>query len=484
MQETVTDFTFNDEDLFFNEGETLIFEDGDQEDEELDHSANSWNIMIVDDDAQVHQVTKLALQSMKFEDKTLNFTSAYSAEEAKRLIAHHPDTAIILLDVVMESNDSGLDVAKHIREVLKNEGVRIILRTGQPGQVSEDSVISNYDINDYKVKTELTQQKLLNTIMFALRSYRDVMKLDTYKKKLVELTNDFAKYDTERKVTDEQLEQAIVQHAALEAISKERDQLLKENKLLNKQSQRLTKLNTDKNRLFAIIAHDLKEPFQPLLGYSEILRSLINEATRSELKDMSDQIHHSAKNLYHLLENLLQWSRTQLRGMAPKAEKIQLQGLINENFAILNENAKNKQITLRHTVAEDFLVYADRHLLNAVLRNLISNALKFSLTGNEVTISAKRSWNWRNQEGPTELVEVLVSDTGVGISPKDLKKLFKINSDHTTLNTTNKLGSKGLGLILCKEMIELNGGEIWIESQLGKGTTVRFTLPVEGGADS
>ena len=170
--------------------------------------------------------------------------------------------------------------------------------------------------------------------------------------------------------------------------------------------------------------------------------------------------------------------------MAPKAEKIQLQGLINENFAILNENAKNKEITLRNTVAEDFLVYADRHLLNAVLRNLISNALKFSLTGNEVTISAKRSWNWRNQEGPTELVEVLVSDTGVGISPKDLKKLFKINSDHTTLNTTNKLGSKGLGLILCKEMIELNGGEIWIESQLGKGTTVRFTLPVEGGADS
>ena len=484
MQETVTDFTFNDEDLFFNEGETLIFEDDDQEDEDLDHSPNSWNIMIVDDDAQVHQVTKLALQSIKFEDKTLNFTSAYSAEEAKRLIAHHPDTAIILLDVVMESNDSGLEVAKHIREVLKNEGVRIILRTGQPGQVSEDSVISNYDINDYKVKTELTQQKLLNTIMFALRSYRDVMKLDTYKKKLVELTNDFAKYDTERKVTDEQLEQAIVQHAALEAISKERDQLLKENKWLNKQSQRLTKLNTDKNRLFAIIAHDLKEPFQPLLGYSEILRSLVNEATRSELKDMSDQIHHSAKNLYHLLENLLQWSRTQLRGMAPKAEKIQLQGLINENFAILNENAKNKQITLRNTVAEDFLVYADRHLLNAVLRNLISNALKFSLTGNEVTISAKRSWNWRNQEGPTELVEVLVSDTGVGISPKDLKKLFKINSDHTTLNTTNKLGSKGLGLILCKEMIELNGGEIWIESQLGKGTTVRFTLPVEGGADS
>ena len=484
MQETVTDFTFNDEDLFFNEGETLIFEDDDQEDEDLDHSPNSWNIMIVDDDAQVHQVTKLALQSIKFEDKTLNFTSAYSAEEAKRLIAHHPDTAIILLDVVMESNDSGLEVAKHIREVLKNEGVRIILRTGQPGQVSEDSVISNYDINDYKVKTELTQQKLLNTIMFALRSYRDVMNLDTYKKKLVELTNDLAKYDTERKVTDEQLQQLIVQQAALEAISKERDQLLKENKWLNKQSQRLTKLNTDKNRLFAIIAHDLKEPFQPLLGYSEILRSLVNEATRSELKDMSDQIHHSAKNLYHLLENLLQWSRTQLRGMAPKAEKIQLQGLINENFAILNENAKNKQITLRNTVAEDFLVYADRHLLNAVLRNLISNALKFSLTGNEVTISAKRSWNWRNQEGPTELVEVLVSDTGVGISPKDLKKLFKINSDHTTLNTTNKLGSKGLGLILCKEMIELNGGEIWIESQLGKGTTVRFTLPVEGGADS
>lgn len=138
----------------------------------------SWKILIVDDEPEVHVVTRLALSDFQFQHKTLSFLNAYSGEEAKALLAEHSDIAIVLLDVVMETDDAGLQVARYIRETLNNQHVRIIMRTGQPGQAPERQVIVDYDINDYKSKTELTAQKLFTVIMSSLRSYRDIMSLE------------------------------------------------------------------------------------------------------------------------------------------------------------------------------------------------------------------------------------------------------------------------------------------------------------------
>ncbi|RZD22451.1 MULTISPECIES: response regulator [unclassified Pseudoalteromonas] len=138
----------------------------------------SWKVIIVDDEPEVHAVTKLALSDFEFQDKRLEFISAYSGEEAKEVIEQHPDAAIVLLDVVMETDDAGLKVAKFIRETAKNNHIRIILRTGQPGQAPERQVIVNYDINDYKSKTELTAQKLFTVVMSSLRSYRDILSIE------------------------------------------------------------------------------------------------------------------------------------------------------------------------------------------------------------------------------------------------------------------------------------------------------------------
>jgi diguanylate cyclase len=138
-------------------------------------SPNSWNVIIVDDEPDVHRATQLALNNIQFENRKLTFLSAYSGKEAKELLTiAHSDAALILLDVVMETNDAGLKVVQYIREELKNQQVRIILRTGHPGEAPEESVILNYDINDYKLKIELTRQKLLTTAIAALRSYRDI----------------------------------------------------------------------------------------------------------------------------------------------------------------------------------------------------------------------------------------------------------------------------------------------------------------------
>ncbi|WP_215395533.1 response regulator [Rheinheimera oceanensis] len=149
----------------------------------------SWKVLIVDDESEVHAVTKLALSDFTFQSKNLTFFSAYSGSEARDLIKQHPDTAIILLDVVMETDDAGLLVARYIREELHNEHVRIILRTGQPGQAPERQVIINYDINDYKSKTELTAQKLFTVIMSSLRSYRDIMSLEQSRQGLEKIIN-------------------------------------------------------------------------------------------------------------------------------------------------------------------------------------------------------------------------------------------------------------------------------------------------------
>lgn len=155
------DFLFNDESI-----------------EDTPALDSNWKVMIVDDEAEVHAVTKLALSNFQFQNRRLEFISAYSAEQAKKAIIDHPDTAVILLDVVMETDDAGLQVVDFIRNHIQNHFVRVILRTGQPGQAPERQVIINYDINDYKSKTELTAQKLFTVIMSSLRSYRDIMALE------------------------------------------------------------------------------------------------------------------------------------------------------------------------------------------------------------------------------------------------------------------------------------------------------------------
>ncbi|WNR42171.1 DUF3369 domain-containing protein [Paenibacillus roseipurpureus] len=152
------------------------------EDDESPSLANvehdPWIVLIVDDEKQIHQVTKMVLQDFEFAGRKLEFHSAYSAYEAKQLLMQYPQTALVLLDVVMEYEDAGLHIVKFIRDELANQAVRIILRTGQPGQAPERTVIMEYDINDYKEKTELTSQKLFTSVVTALRSYRDIKTIE------------------------------------------------------------------------------------------------------------------------------------------------------------------------------------------------------------------------------------------------------------------------------------------------------------------
>lgn len=191
-----------EDNLLFQEDDLIIFADAD---DEFGEKKEKWNVLIVDDEDEVHSITKLVLCDLEFDNKGINFISAYSGEEAREVLKHNTDIAVILLDVVMETKNAGLKLIEYIREELKNDKVRIILRTGHPGQAPEKRIIMDYDINDYKEKTELTSQKLYTTIVSSLRAYKDLTAIysnEVSLKKLIRASSNIFKLQSIDKFTD------------------------------------------------------------------------------------------------------------------------------------------------------------------------------------------------------------------------------------------------------------------------------------------
>ena len=242
------------------------------------------------------------------------------------------------------------------------------------------------------------------------------------------------------------------------------------NKQLIQANQKLITLNASKDKVFSIIARDLRGP----IGNLELLVMSAETAPRSEIVALSQSIYWSAKNVFTHLSNLLDWSRLQLGRVKPKPESLNLQEVVEQNFNLLTEMALAKNMTLKNSITAEVLVYADEYMLNAVIRNLVSNALKFTPSGGLVTASASL-----NPQTNPFWVEVAIADTGAGISEEDLAKLFRLETFHTTTGAANENGAS-LGLIICYEMVQKNGGKIWAESVLGQGTTIKFTLPFGG----
>ncbi len=237
---------------------------------------------------------------------------------------------------------------------------------------------------------------------------------------------------------------------------------------IKRYSKEMEEINAEKDKFFSIISHDLRSPFQGLLGLSNAMIEEFETLTAEETKLFINNIHNSAKNLFNLIENLLQWSRIQ-RG------KLDLQpvaaGLYEEVLYVINllqRNASDKNIKLVNKIPEELIVSSDINTLHSTLQNLISNAIKFTNKGGVIQIDAEKD---------IEFVSVSVIDNGVGIAERDIQKLFRIDTQHSTPGTEREVGT-GLGLIICKELIQRQGGNIWVESEPGKGSAFTFTLPV------
>ncbi|MEH2058929.1 MAG: ATP-binding protein [Nostoc sp.] len=430
----------------------------------------TWKMIIVDDDAEVHQATKLALRSFTYEGKPLIFLSAFSGIEAKKLIAVHPDTAFILLDVVMETNDAGLRVVKYIREELKNQIVRVILRTGQPGDAPEESVILNYDINDYKLKVELTRQKLITTAIAALRSYRDLI---TIEKQTAQLTQ------------------------ALQHLQETQYNLIQKEKM-SALGNLVTGIAHEINNPINFIAGNLK----PAQDYVHDLLALINlyqqkfpePGAEIESAIATIDLDYLQEDLPKLISSMKEGSdrirgisaslRTFSRGDSDRKVHFNIHEGIESTLLILKHRIKANEHRPAIEVVKNYSQIPQIECfpgqLNQVFMNIIANAV------DALEESNKGRYFQQIQDNPNRLtittalsedrhhISIRMQDNGEGMSENVKQKLFGY------LFTTKPVGKgTGLGLTISRQIIEeKHGGQLTVTSELGKGTELAIVIPV------
>ncbi len=241
---------------------------------------------------------------------------------------------------------------------------------------------------------------------------------------------------------------------------------------IKKIAEELKQLNSTKDKFFSIIAHDLRNPFITILGFTELLLSDYNELTDEEKIFYLDEMKKSAEISHNLLQNLLQWSRSQTGKIEFNPAELDFSKVINENLQLLSPSAARKGIEIISNVPSQLNIIADEDMLNTVLRNLITNAIKFTNKGGCITIHA---------EAAGTFAQISVADTGIGMNEPTIANLFRLDVSHSTPGTEEEAGT-GLGLILCKEFIERNGGTISVQSQLGKGSKFIFSIPIASSA--
>ena len=245
------------------------------------------------------------------------------------------------------------------------------------------------------------------------------------------------------------------------------EELSKNNFKIEKQRFELQKANDTKDKFFSIIAHDLRNPFSTIINLSDLLTSNYKDFDDERRQFFISQISEFSNKAFNLLENLLQWSRSQTGRLKVLIEKTDISEIINDNIELTEVTAINKNITLQSKVKPDTYVMTDKNMISTVVRNLITNAIKFTNQNGKIIVDAE------DQNG---FINIKVIDNGVGIEEKNISKLFKIASNPTSVGTSNETGT-GLGLILCKEFINACKGNIWVESKINEGTTFIFSLP-------
>ncbi|MCK9209905.1 MAG: PAS domain S-box protein [Ignavibacteriaceae bacterium] len=237
---------------------------------------------------------------------------------------------------------------------------------------------------------------------------------------------------------------------------------------IKQKNEQLVNLNSEKDKFFSIIAHDLKSPFQGFLGLTQIMAEEARSFSADDWTKFGKEMHQTANNLFALLKNLLEWAQMQKGSMSFQPKELSLSDMIAENVETIKRRSEQKGITVINEATGFINAYADEKMINSVLLNLLSNAIKFTKRNGTVTVKANKV--------AEKMIEISVSDTGVGMQKSVVEKLFKIGEKTGSKGTEGEL-STGLGLLLCREFVEKHGGKIWVDSEEGRGSTFYFTMP-------
>ncbi|MBQ4847229.1 ATP-binding protein [Pseudoalteromonas sp. MMG005] len=434
-----------------------------------------WYVLIVDDDESVHQLSKLVLRSYKFEQRSLQLVHAYSKIEALTILKDSPDIALVLLDVIMESDEAGLECAQEIRQVLHNETVRIVLRTGQPGSIPEHELMLKYDINDYKTKTELTKERLYTVITASLRSYEHLIKLANMAKRLSSFNEELEQCVAER--TYELEQRNIALELAKQKIDAQQQVLVQQEKLASV------------GQLAAGIAHEINNPLSAISSNNEFisehftklndawarlcmatsehneLAELVKEIEgqfdlpwiQTESKDLVNETKQGLTRIAHIVRDLSVFTNSSQQVSSGNC----IQDILDT--VIINLNLEpSSSFELMVECKDSFSAAAD--LLGQAIGCILINALEAQCDMNHtVHVKAIRR---------DAFLEITVIDSGCGISTEHIHQIFD------PFYTSKPIGSAtGLGLTIANSIVKSHNGTIHVESEVGFGSTFIVTLP-------
>jgi len=273
-----------------------------------------------------------------------------------------------------------------------------------------------------------------------------------------------------RKKTEDLQETNRLLEERQEEIMRQSEEMADQAQSLTITNTELERLNKTKDKFFSIIAHDLRNPFNAIMGFSDLLCHDFNEMDDKQKLGLLELINLSSESSYNLLDNLLQWARTQTDKIKFSPEEFELSEVVKQVSDLHGIIAEKKLVSIRNTIPVSTRVFADRNMIHTVVRNLISNAIKFSHKGGNVLVSAYENGG---------MTEIVIRDEGIGMSRENLSKLFRIDTYYSTSGTSGESGT-GLGLIICKEFVEKNNGRIRATSKEGDGTAISFTLMKKG----
>jgi signal transduction histidine kinase len=389
-----------------------------------------WKVMLVDDEPDIHAVLRLALQDIEVQGRRLHLLDVQSATEARVCLDQHPDIALILLDVVMESEQAGLDLVRHIRQERGNRSVQIVLVTGQPGYAPQRKVVTDYAIDGYRLKSELTADKIFVSVYAALRTHQALIELATYR---------------------DHLEALVAERTTALTIAKVHAEAA----------------NRAKSVFLSNMSHELRTPLNAILGFAQIL--IRDERIPEDERKNIATINRAGDHLLSLINDVLEISRIEAGQAVAQNEAFDLAAALDDVEEMIRVRAETKDLALsveRHGELPS-VVMGDAHRLRQVLLNLLGNAVKFTERG-QVRLSVTAL--------PAQQVRFEVIDTGPGIDANELSSMFQ-PFHQTRIGIASGEGT-GLGLAISHEFIRLMGGELSVTSVPGQGSTFSFAVPL------